>query len=391
MTWVARDGFGNEIGTGEAALSSLGGFDFEVDLPEDITLGNAGIEFDTQAFPGVRFGGNWHELRVQEFRRPDFEVVAEISDAGPYLLGQTFSADVQADFFAGGPLGNSAVDWRVGGSLTSYSPPNWPEYTFGIWVPWWFSGGFGFADDVFFDGGFGGGFANNNEFFTATTDAAGAHGLDITIDTEGKPRPVQVSAEATVFDVNRLPVTGSTSALVHPAELYVGLKGARTFVQAGERLDLEAIVTTIDGDAVPGVPVSVQSVLLEWQFQNGSWIEVEVPAETCDTTSDDEAVVCTFRPDQGGRYRITATINDDAGRTNISELTRWVAGGERPTSRRVNLEDATLVPNAQTFQPGDTAEILVQSPFVDAHGLLCLLYTSPSPRDATLSRMPSSA
>ena len=26
-----------------------------------------------------------------------------------------------------------------------------------------------------------------------------------------------------------------------------------------------------------------------------------------------------------------------------------------------------------------------------AHGWICLLYTSPSPRDATLSRMPSSA
>ena len=28
---------------------------------------------------------------------------------------------------------------------------------------------------------------------------------------------------------------------------------------------------------------------------------------------------------------------------------------------------------------------------VDMHGNICLLYTSPSPRDATLSRMPSSA
>ena len=29
--------------------------------------------------------------------------------------------------------------------------------------------------------------------------------------------------------------------------------------------------------------------------------------------------------------------------------------------------------------------------FEDGHGWTCLLYTSPSPRDATLSRMPSSA
>ena len=35
------------------------------------------------------------------------------------------------------------------------------------------------------------------------------------------------------------------------------------------------------------------------------------------------------------------------------------------------------------------AEDVVQSAFANIHN--CLLYTSPSPRDATLSRMPSSA
>ena len=35
--------------------------------------------------------------------------------------------------------------------------------------------------------------------------------------------------------------------------------------------------------------------------------------------------------------------------------------------------------------------VLAQAFDVKLHYLLCLLYTSPSPRDATLSRMPSSA
>src|SRR5690606_12285886 len=35
-------------------------------------------------------------------------------------------------------------------------------------------------------------------------------------------------------------------------------------------------------------------------------------------------------------------------------------------------EEATLIPNQETYQPGDTAEILVQSPFVPAQGLLTL-------------------
>ena len=36
-------------------------------------------------------------------------------------------------------------------------------------------------------------------------------------------------------------------------------------------------------------------------------------------------------------------------------------------------------------------DVLVTSPFRRALLTTCLLYTSPSPRDATLSRMPSSA
>ena len=370
INWFANDAFGNEIGTGEANLSALGGFDLEIELPDNITLGSAGIQFSTNAFRGVENSNAWHELRVQEFRRPDFEVTAEVTDAGPYLAGTAFTVEAQADYFAGGAIAASPVEWTVAGTATSYSPPNWPDYTFGVWVPWWFSfNEFAFEQD--FGGGFGGSFGGGiSEFFTATTDASGSHRLAVTIDTEGKPRPVSITASGTVTDVTRQPITGSTSALVHPADLYVGMKGARTFVQIGEQLDLDLIVTDIDGAAVPGQTVTVESVRLEWQFQSGSWTEVEVPDETCEVTSAAEAMVCSFRPSEGGRYRMSATVADASGRTNLTELTRWVAGGERPTSRRVGLEQLTLVPSGQDYQPGDSAEILVQSPFTNAHGLL---------------------
>ena len=39
----------------------------------------------------------------------------------------------------------------------------------------------------------------------------------------------------------------------------------------------------------------------------------------------------------------------------------------------------------------ESASLLVPQAFRDSKSYTCLLYTSPSPRDATLSRMPSSA
>ena len=56
------------------------------------------------------------------------------------------------------------------------------------------------------------------------------------------------------------------------------------------------------------------------------------------------------------------------------------------------LEVRARVPESDIgrIQPGQTAEIRVDA-YPDERFQACLLYTSPSPRDATLSRMPSSA
>ena len=54
-------------------------------------------------------------------------------------------------------------------------------------------------------------------------------------------------------------------------------------------------------------------------------------------------------------------------------MTRWVAGGRSGApSRRVDLEAANLIPDAETYAAGDTAEILVDSPFASATGLLTI-------------------
>src|SRR5262249_42016239 len=55
-----------------------------------------------------------------------------------------------------------------------------------------------------------------------------------------------------------------------------------------------------------------------------------------------------------------------------SALTLWVAGGKMPPKRNVELEEATLIPDRKDYKTGDTAEILVQSPFFPADGVLTI-------------------
>ena len=96
-----------------------------------------------------------------------------------------------------------------------------------------------------------------------------------------RTRPYSVIAEATVFDVNRQAWTGSTSLMVHPADLYVGLRTERYFVQQGEPLEIDLIVTDLDGNPVEDRPIKVEAARLEWKYQDGRWQEVEVDLQEC--------------------------------------------------------------------------------------------------------------
>ncbi|NJD60652.1 MAG: hypothetical protein FIA98_14760, partial [Anaerolineae bacterium] len=79
---------------------------------------------------------------------------------------------------------------------------------------------------------------------------------------------------------------------------------------------------------------------------------------------------CSFKTPIGGSYRITAVVSDELNRKNQTRFTRWVSGGQQPPARNVEQEQVTLIPDKQTYQVGDTAQILVQSPFSPAEGLL---------------------
>lgn len=368
---------GNEITTGTTEVNGLGGFDFTFTLPENSNLGYAYISMQasgTNTGYGREAG---HEFQIQEFRRPEFEVTARQESEGSYVVNDSATVAVTASYFAGGPLQNADTTWTVTSTPGQYSPPNWSEFVFGEWTPWWFS--FGYYDDYyadpyieFYPGEAGG--EQIVETFSGTTDAAGEHYLQINFEALEGNQPFSVNAEASVMDVNRQAWASSTNLLVHPADLYVGLRSERTFVEQGEPLEIETIVTDIDGNAVSGVPIVVTASRLEWNLRDGQWLEEEVDPQECTVTSAAEPVTCTFDTTKGGEMKITAVVTDSANRQNQSSFTRWVSGGEQPTRRNVEQEELTLIPNQESYQPGDTAEILVQAPFAEGEGLLTLTF-----------------
>jgi alpha-2-macroglobulin len=363
LSYTIYDSRYNQIGSGTAAVNSLGGFDFAFTLSDNMNLGYATIQLNAQGTAGGISGSSYsHNFQVQEFRRPEFEVTARNESAGPYFVDGQATVAVAANYYAGGPLPNAETTWRVYSTAGSYSPPNWPDFTFGYWTPWWriYDYYYGELERE----------PQIEETFSGLTDAAGEHFLQLSFESLGDPRPFSVRAEATVMDVNRQAWTAATNLLVHPANLYVGLRSERAFVNRGTPLEIQAIVTDLDGNAISGRPIEMRAARMEWRMQGGRWDEIEADVQECTISSTNEPVSCTFATEQGGTYQISATVVDDLGRVNKSQFTRWVSGGQRPPARNVEQETVTLIPDKESYQPGDVAEILVQSPFSPAEGLL---------------------
>ncbi|HZI18075.1 MAG TPA: alpha-2-macroglobulin family protein [Pyrinomonadaceae bacterium] len=357
VTYSVQDSQGNRLAQGRAEVNALGGFHTGFKLPATPNLGHASVQFSAEGAANVQGTEHHHNFQVQEFRRPEFEVTARASE-GPHFVGGAAQAVAAASYYAGGGLPDSRVAWRVTSTPASYTPPNRGDYTFGKWVPWWRPSG----EDS----------ETNTQTFEGRTDAAGRHLLRIDFDSADPPRPSTVLAEASVTDVNRQTWAAAANMLVHPSELYVGMRSPRTFVERGQPLVVETIVTDIDGRLVENRHVRVRSALLEWKYRNGSWQQVESGVEECEVRSGAGPVKCVFTPKAGGAYRVTARVHDDRERPNESELTLWVAGGRQPVGRNVAQEAIELIPDKKEYGAGETAEILVQAPFFPAEGVLTL-------------------
>ena len=133
-------------------------------------------------------------------------------------------------------------------------------------------------------------------------------------DRVNPARPSTLTASASVSDVNRQNGVPRPRLLVHPADLYVGLKTDKIFVEKGQPLPVQAIVTDLDGKLVDGREIKMVATRLSWRQEKGDWIVVETDPQECVIRSSASAVTCTFQPKEGGEYRVKATIRDDRER-----------------------------------------------------------------------------
>ncbi len=354
----------NEGGLDEqftATVEPDGTFSGQYTIPDDVDLGTYQLFLDNFDYTASR------QFSVAEYRKPEF-LLNMAADRPERLRGEAAEVTLEASYFFGGPATDLNVNWTI--YEDSYRPriPG-PYYYFG-------DGG----DFFYHDGGFfgpGGGSALGNFLLNGggTTDENGRLTITLPADllqdvAEGSRK---VTIEATVSDLANFPVATRASVIFHAAETYVGVVPSDYIATAGTAASVNILTVDWDGAAKGSQPVEVVFYKREWNRirdeQYGMyytrWEPVDTEIDRAQVTTDSQGKAsASFVPPNGGTYLAVATVSDSSGRTHTSSATLWATDlsfiGWRSDPREKRMD---LLPDKEEYAPGETAHVLVQSPF----------------------------
>jgi uncharacterized protein YfaS (alpha-2-macroglobulin family) len=341
-------------------LSSFGSFDGKLMLDPEAELGYYTIE--------VRFPGNDQVIdsltfNVAEYRKPEFQVKVTASPAN-ILGGDSFMANVQADYYSGGGVASSQVDWTLTAEPFYFNPPD--EYT-----------SYNFTDineDVY---------ENPNNVDTGskvisegqgTTDASGKFSLSLPADLSDSKTSRSLTFEATVTDLAQTAVSGRATVVAHLSGVNPGIKPKAYIGREGEEQSFDLVALDWDGKPLAGQALTVDIVERRWysvQQQDASgritWTSSveDVPFNSYTDLATDAQGKTTvkFTPTKGGIYRALVTALDAHGKPGKASAYLWVAGKDYIPWQQTNDRSFELVTDKKVYTPGDKAGILIASPF----------------------------
>lgn len=303
---------------------------------------------------------------VAAYRRPEFRVDVTLTGS-PAIAGEPLNGVVLARYLFGAPMGPRPVTWRYT-RTPGYSAPSAITDVYG--EDRWVFVGWSEGDDE----------RPQGEIGRAETTLDKGGELPLTLETTRDAGiPYTYTLEGDVEDVSRQRLANRASVTVHPAPWYVGVRRPSYFLDQKSGLATEIIAVGLDGRPVAGVPVEVTLTQVQWVsvrraegngFFTWDTERREVAAGKWDVTTAADPVPLQIPFDNGGYFVLEASGRGDDGRHAVTRTSFYVLGSGYTAWRRFDHNRIDLVPERQTYRPGETARIMIQSPWEQATALV---------------------
>ncbi|HEY5372696.1 MAG TPA: MG2 domain-containing protein, partial [Polyangiaceae bacterium] len=303
---------------------------------------------------------------VSEYRPAEFKVGVE-SEEPSYVRGDSAHWTGQGDYLFGAPMSGAAVRYTVSRAPSSFEVPG--------------SAGFSTSASAFHadldEAALNGGELLSQE---AKLDAHGSVSFTHKLELPGQRGPELLTAEAEVTDVSRQSIAGSTSAIVHPAEFYLGLKEPEDyFAPAPGKLTTQVLALSPKGDKLAGKSVKVEMISRRWTYAREAQAGgdsrfvskvIDRVVSSCSVTTSQTPVPCTLDLPEAGYHVLHAVAKDSRGNTAESALGVYGIGDVGTGFNDSDRLSVELKSNKQSYQIGETARVLVKSPFPEAEALV---------------------
>lgn len=354
---------GEELEKQRVTSSPFGTFATTLRVPASAPLGEYSLLVTSPAIPRPEYEGPIRgSFLVAEYRPAEFSVSAK-ADAPSYVRGETARFRVTADYLYGGPMAGAKAHVTLSRAPEWYEVPRHPNYVADAAALH-----AGQEDDVFADSSLG--------TLEGVLDASGRYTLDQPLALPGQRRTERVIASIEVTDASNQGIGSTASTVVHPADFLVGIERPEdSFVAVpgaieprvlaltprGERLANQQITLelierryTLAREAVPGQPAHAVSRL------------VDKVVSTCQVVTAATPRGCRLEAKTPGYLLVIARSRDGKQRAVESALGLYGIGAGEPTFGDDDRASVEIVPNKREYRVGDTARLLVKSPFAEA-------------------------
>ncbi|MBJ7258231.1 MAG: hypothetical protein JHD33_01740, partial [Chthoniobacterales bacterium] len=196
--------------------------------------------------------------------------------------------------------------------------------------------------------------------------------------------PFRGALTAEVTDINQQTVSRTAEFTRESSDFYLGInRGEERVVRIGEEIPLQVVAVQPDGRPLAGA-VDVKVNIWRWRYnvvrelgaggamtfrtetieepvleQTGKTL---VPTKQGGSWNAGEGKTLGFKAAALGHHRIRVTARDAGGREVVSESSFYVSGEGDTVWDYRNPFAIDLVPDKSSYQPGETARILLKTP-----------------------------
>lgn len=362
---IAKDSRGREFFSRKVDFNEFGSTNAEIEIPKYVATGYTSLRLEMDdEFKGQQY---YSSVNIEIYKPAEFKISMQ-SEKESIIAGKEIKIDLNADYLFGQPMKESDLTWSIYRNKDYFWSEEYPAYQFAQ----------SFFDKVTDEQNKYYGYMEIKGKSKGKTNNDGKYEILIPTKASEIIGTTLYSVEATVTDINKKNLSSRTAITVHPADFYIGIDLPFFIIKANEELNANFITLDTDKKLIHGKKIKAKLFKREWHTARKKAVvgfsyetkPVDNEISECTIKSEEKPVQCAFTPKSSGFFIIRAESTDSNG-NKVNTSTCFYASGEGIAGwMPADHDRIELIADKKTYTPGETAKILIKSPFKKSQALI---------------------